>query len=175
MFVEGSGFGRAMVTMTGDASCFRARLNAQSVTRPSHKGLAIQKQWSLVVQYRVATSIASCQRPHAAPRFIVRRLARVIFVLLPCIGFGPTIGCLGPDPNDPNINPKARHQIMTTAAVARLASCAEQAYERSVTRRINPQNGILETVWTYGLRQPCVMPTRIVVSYDSVSRIAQVD
>lgn len=128
-----------------------------------------------MVKYRVATSIASCQRPHAAPTCIVRTLARVILVLLPCIGFGPIIGCRGPDPNDPNINPKAQHWIMSDDARQALHRCADHAYELTYAHRRNPQNGILESVWTYELRQPRVMPTRIVVSYDSVSRIAQVD
>ncbi|MDX2199244.1 MAG: hypothetical protein SF069_09785 [Phycisphaerae bacterium] len=64
---------------------------------------------------------------------------------------------------------------MTIAAGGALASCAEQAYERSEVRRRNPQTGILEVVWTYELRQPLVMPKRIEVSYDSVARVARVD
>ena len=87
------------------------------------------------------------------PNRVANRLIAVATVITLTIMLGA--GCH--DPNDPNINPKARHALARQAMIDALRPF--NSYRQETIRQVNPQR-----------KQPETLPEKFIVAYDPVNR-----
>ena len=83
-------------------------------------------------------------------------------------------GCQATDVNDPNINPKLRHNLLNIAELSAKQQLFESQFEKRESFRLNAQTGVREDVWIFERKRDAQLPARIVVAYDSERRNATV-
>jgi hypothetical protein len=72
------------------------------------------------------------------------------------------------DPNDPNINPKARYALAQQAMKQALRPF--NSYRQETIRQVNPQTKQRETLYLFVRESDQPLPEKFVVAYDPVNR-----